>query len=56
MYNEDFIGKLNTDEIIQLKEKTKDNVENIIAEVGNTPIKDLKDLLKVKIKQKKKQE
>ena len=44
--NEDFIGKLKyLDEIIQLKEKTKDNVENIIAEVGNTPIKDLKDLL-----------
>lgn len=44
--NKDFIGKLKyLDEIIQLKEKTKDNVENIIAEVGNTSIKDLKDLL-----------
>ena len=44
--NEDFIGKLKyLDEIIQLKEKTKDNVKNIIAEVGNTSIKDLKDLL-----------
>lgn len=44
--NKDFIGKLKyLDEIIQLKEKTKDNVKNIIAEVGNTPIKDLKDLL-----------
>ena len=44
--NKDFIGKLKyLDEIIQLKEKTKDNVKNIIAEVGNTSIKDLKDLL-----------
>ncbi len=52
--NKDFIGKLKyLDEFIQLKEKTKDNVENIIAEVGNTSIKDLKDLLE---KQKKAKE
>ena len=44
--NKDFIGKLKyLDEIIQLKEKTKDNVEIIIAEVGNTSIDQLKNLL-----------
>ncbi len=52
--NRDFIGKLKyLDEIIQLKEKTKDNVKNIIKEVGNTPIKELEDLLE---KQKKAKE
>tara|TARA_X000000950_G_scaffold142486_1_gene176636 strand:+ start:13252 stop:14223 length:972 start_codon:yes stop_codon:yes gene_type:complete len=52
--NKDFIGKLKyLDEIIQLKEKTKDNVKNIIAEVGNTSIKELEDLLE---KQKKAKE
>jgi|TARA_B100001093_G_C26850191_1_gene1024779 hypothetical protein len=51
--NKDFIGKLKyLDEIIQLKEKTKDNVENIIAEVGNTSIKELEDLLEKQNKEK----
>ena len=55
--NKDFIGKLKyLDEIIQLKEKTKDNVKNIIAEVGNTSIDQLKDLLEKQKKKKKKQE
>ena len=44
--NKDFIGKLKyLDEFIQLKEKTKDNVENIIEEVGKKSIKELEDLL-----------
>ena len=52
--NKDFIGKLKyLDEFIQLKEKTKDNVENIIEEVGKKSIKELEDLLE---KQKKAKE
>ena len=44
--NKDFIGKLKyLDEFIQLKKKTKDNVKNIIEEVGKKSIKELEDLL-----------
>ena len=44
--NKDFIGKLKyLDEFIQLKDKKEENVKKIIEAVGNTSIKDLKDLL-----------